>query len=412
MKIIHVNKFFGFGSGVETYMHALMDVQRKAGHEVHVFATRASTNIETEDAKYFVERMDLRSNISAVQKAVNFVWNVRAEQAMARMIADIQPDVIHLHNIYHHLSSSILRAIRRAGVPCVHMLHDYKLACPSYSMFTEGSPCERCKGGKYYEAIRHHCLTPSFAGNALAAMEMGFTKVTQAYEKTVQCFLCPSQFMRDKMVSWGEPATKFLVVPNPLDAKPTQAPGDGSYVLYVGRVSPEKGIDVLIRAMAMLPKIPLKIVGSGRDEGRLRALAHELRATNVEFTGFKHGEELAQIRQHAALVAVPSIWYENAPYSILEPMADGIPVIGSRIGGIPEMIAHEQTGWLVEAKNVDAWAREIQRVMLLPLAERLAVGKRAQEMVRQERPWSKHAQAVEQAYHIATQRLTESRVTR
>ena len=274
-------------------------------------------------------------------------------------------------------------------------------------MFTENAVCERCKGGNYLQAIKHHCFTASFAGNALGAFEMGMTKLAQSYEKTVQRFLCPSQFMRDKMVEWGEPPSKFDVLPNPMDVSTELAPIDGGYALYIGRISEEKGIDILIRAMALLPKVPLKIVGTGRDDGRLKGIVKELRASNIEFLGFKHGAELTQIRRRAMFVAVPSIWYENAPYSILEPQADGVPVIGSRIGGIPEMIIDGKRGWLTEAKNVVDWATRIRSIVSLTIDQRRDIAKNAYEIIEKNRSWSHHAQLVEQAYARAREGLTE-----
>jgi len=243
MKILHVNKFFDLRDGTDIYVHSLMERQARMGHEVHVLSTRAPSNVNTPDSRLFVERFDYGRREGALKdarKALAFVWNREARRAMRRAIQEFRPDVVHLHNIYHHLSTSILAEIRAAHLPCVQTLHDYKLACPNYKMFTEGAVCERCKGGHYFETIRHHCLWPSFAANALAACEMGLTKACQSYERTVRLFLCPSQFMADKMAAWGEPSPKLRVIPNPVEPALRMAMRDGNYILYAGRLSPEK----------------------------------------------------------------------------------------------------------------------------------------------------------------------------
>lgn len=369
MRILHVNKFFDLRGGAEVYMHALMERQRAAGHDVHAFSTRSPQNLPSADADRFVTRYDFTAKegfVRDAKKAAAFLWNRDARRAMALAIRETKPDVIHLHNVYHHLSTSILGPIRASRIPCVQTLHDYKLACPNYKMFTEGAPCERCKGGRYAEAIRHHCLTAGASGNVLAAIEMGAAKLVQAYERTVRVFICPSRFMADKMASWGEPPSKLRVVPNPTDASDRPALRDGGYVLAAGRLSPEKGIETLIRAAASLPSVPLRIAGSGPEEARLRSLAASLGATNVTFLGFLRKADLESERRRAMALAVPSVWYENAPLAVLEALADGLPVIASRIGGLPELVEDGVNGLLVEPRDVEAWRAAIRAFADLP----------------------------------------------
>lgn len=395
MKILHVNKFFDLRDGTSAYLHALMEQQRAAGHEVHAFSTRSPENLPSPDASYFVERFDLKQREGAFEEmriAAAYIWNREARRSMIEMLREIKPDVVHLHNIYHHISTSILGPIRNSGAVCVQTLHDYKLACPNYKMYTEGAPCERCKGGHYLEAVKHHCLTADLSGNLLAAIEMGYTKLVQSYERTVGAFLCPSQFMADKMAAWGEPPSKLHVLPNPIGISATRALGDGEYLLAIGRLSIEKGFETIVRAAAVTPQIELRIAGTGPEEARLKHLAASLGVRNVVFLGFLRQPELALQRQHAMAIVVPSVWYENAPYAVLEAMAEGIPIIASRIGGLPEQVEAGVNGLLVDPGNVEAWVDAFRDMAALPVGERLRMGEQGIQKALQRHSWQKHAE--------------------
>ncbi len=362
MKILHVNKFFDLTGGAEIYVHGLMKMQRESGDEVYAFSTRSPSNLPSKDAFRFVKRYDLSRSDGAstdARKAMNFLWNREALRAMEQTLDEVKPDIVHLHNIYHHLSSSILAPIRKRKIPCVQTLHDLKLACPNYRMYTEGALCERCKGGRYFEAVKHRCIWPSLLPNMLAALEMGMTKARQSYEKTVRTFICPSQFMADKMVEWGEPKSKFAVARSPVVRK-EPAPRGGGYLLAVGRLSLEKGYEELIRAASRAPGVRIKIAGIGPLESRLRSQISETGAA-VDLVGFKRGEELEDLYRNAeAFIACP-IGYENAPLTVLDALGYGLPILASRIGGLPEMVDDGKNGYLVERGSVDAWTHALKR---------------------------------------------------
>lgn len=401
MKILHIHKFFDLRGGAEQYLHRLMAQQAAAGHEVHVLSTRAPGNLPSPDAPYFIHQYDFSRTQGPkrdLQKAAAFLWNTEAKNATTRVIREIQPDVIHLHNIYHHFSTSILGAIRNSGVRCVQTLHDLKLACPNYRMFTEGSVCERCKGGKYWNPIIHRCLFNSTPGNILGGVEMTFTKVTRAYEKTVHAFICPSQFYVDKFREWGEPAHKFTAIPNPAEVSKTAATGGGGFLLFAGRLSVEKGVETLIRAAARVPSLPLRIAGTGPEEEKLRHLARTLNATHVTFLGFVQPQDLTVMRRTAEAVAVPSVWYENSPLTVLEALGEGVPVLASHIGGIPELIQDNHEGLLAAPNDVQAWVEVLERFKELPASARLAMGTKGRERIVAKHSWDTHLAALERIY--------------
>jgi len=405
MRILHVNKFFDLHGGAETYLHGLIKAEREAGHEVHVFSTQGATNFPTPDAKYFVPRLAMHRRQGPwrdLGKAINFIWNIQAERSLARMLDEVKPDLLHLHNIYHHLSSSILKPIRERRLPCVMTLHDYKLANPVYSMFDRNGVCEHAKGGRYFEIVQRRCAAPDFFANALTAFEMWMTKRQQSYEKTVQLFLCPSRFMKKTMEEWGEPTDQLRYLPNPTDLPEEIAPGGGGYLLYAGRVSAEKGLDSFLRAAAQVPELPIKIAGRGPEDERLRALARSLHAPHIEFLGFISPEELAVVRRRAEALILPSISFENASGSLLEAMASGLPCLTTRIGGNPELVEDGVNGFLVTPGDAEDWIHTLQRFSALPVEVRHEMGMAGREKIIQHHLWSQHLEGLMEFYREAS----------
>lgn len=404
MKILHVNKFFDLQGGAEAYMHELSRRQRAAGHEVHAFSTRSERNLPSKDEEYFVTRYHLDRRDGALidlKKAMNFLWNIEAQRAFARQLDDVKPDVIHLHNIYHHLSASILAEIRRRKIPCVQTLHDYKLAAPNYGMFDHGAICERSKGGKYLNVVKHRCLGPGLLGNILAAVEMYFTKATQAYEKTVALFLSPSRFLMEKMVDWGEPKSKFRLAPNPAEIAPEAATLGGGYIVFIGRLAPEKGLESFLRAAAEIPELPIKIAGRGPEDKKLRDLVKTLGAHHVEFLGFVAPSHLEPIRRRAEALVNPSIFYENASLSILDAMGAGLPVLTTRIGGNPELVEDGVNGFLAIPNSVEDWKRILRRFLATTPEIRRHMGEAGRDKVRKRHLWNDHLKLIESYYREA-----------
>ncbi len=413
MRILQVNKFFDLHGGAEIYAHRLTKAQRDAGHEVHSFSTLSEKNLPSDDEKNFVTRNTLNKwegPVKDAKKALQFIWNREAELAMRKMLKEIRPDVVHVHNIYHHLSASVLRPIRQFRIPCVQTLHDYKLACPSYSMFTQGAPCERCKGGKYLNAVKNNCVFASVPGNLLVAFEMGFTKQFQMYEKTMQAFICPSKFMKQKMEDWGEPASKLIYAPNPVTVSDAPAERGGGYVLLAGRLSIEKGIDSFLKAAVQIPELNVKIAGRGPEEEKLQKIVRDANAKNIEFLGFQSPDALSVIRAKADALIMSSIWYENASTSVLEAMGDGIPCIGTRIGGTPELIEDGKDGWLVKPGDVEDWINVLRDFLATPDEERARRGLAARAKILETRTWTKHLADLDTIYAdaIEAMRLSQS----
>ncbi len=408
MRILHINKFFDLQGGAEVYMHRLMEKQREAGHEVHAFSTRSARNLPSDDSKHFVTRFDLDKRESAakdLQKAKNYLWNAEAKQEIEQLIAEVKPDVAHIHNLYHHLSSSVLAPLRAAKIPCVQTLHDYKLACPNYRMYTQGAPCERCKGGKYINAIKYNCLSAGLLPNVLAAFEMGMTKARQSYEKTIQFWLCPSHFMKEKMEDWSEPKDRMILAPNPAELASSSAARKGGYVLYAGRLSPEKGLSSFIRAAATMPELQVKIAGRGGEELGLKSLVRGLGATNIEFLGFQLPDDLALIRSRAEAIILPTLSYENCSTALLEAMADGLPCLATRIGGNPELVEDGVNGFLARPGDVEDWIHCLRRFLATTPEVRDKMGLAGREKIQNRHSWEGHLETVMETYDRAKKML-------
>ena len=295
----------------------------------------------------------MASEYSLGQKLVRIpkvIYSFEARRKLGRLLDSSRPDVCHAHNIYHHISPSILGLLQRRGIPTVVTLHDLKIACPQYQMLAPDGICERCRGGRLHNVALHRCIKGSVWLSTVVMAEAVLHRLLGSYRRCVSIFVVPSRFYIDKFVEWGMPRSKFRHIPNFVDAQrfaPRYAPGKA--FVYFGRVSREKGLATLIRSAAAA-RCPLLIAGTGPALEEMRALATRL-AADVKFLGYLEGDALHEIIRGARATVLPSEWYENAPVSVLEAYALGKPVIGANIGGIPELIRENETGLTFTSGN-------------------------------------------------------------
>ncbi|WP_322936935.1 glycosyltransferase family 4 protein [Nocardioides bizhenqiangii] len=353
MRILHVNKFLYRRGGAEGYMLDLAELQRGRGDEVSFFAMEHPDNQADPNADLFPPRMELNpppSGVAArIATSVDIVYRRSARIGMDAILDRVRPDVVHLHNIYHQLSPSILRPVARRGIPTVMTLHDYKLACPTYQFLDNGKICEACVPRKFRHAALKAC-NGSRGASALAAIELTAHTVLGAY-KPVDVFICPSDFMLRKMREAKVFPDRLTHIPHFSDLsriEPATAPGRG--VLFAGRLSSEKGVDTLIDAAALLPEgIPVTIAGDGPDVAELRMRAERAGVSDrVTFAGRLPSDELHQRMREAAVVVAPSRWYENQPMVVLEAFGAARPVVATHLGGFPELITNGVSGLLVQ----------------------------------------------------------------
>jgi len=323
---------------------------------------------------------------------------------MDAVLDDFRPDVVHLHNIYHQLSPSILRPLARRGVPAVMTLHDYKLACPTYRFLDHGKICEACLGGRFHHAVLRRCNRGSLASSAVSALELSLHTVTGAY-RPVQLFICPSRFIAGRMSAAGVFVERLRHLPHFIDCGGISVrAGAGAGVAYAGRLAQEKGVDVLIEAVALLEGVTLEVAGDGPEREALESLARRLAPERVRFHGALSKKATHDLLRGAALVAVPSRWYENQPMIVLEAFACGVPVVASQLGGLPELIEPGVDGALVPANDPLALAGALRDVLGDP-GRAVSMGAAARAKVEERFQTATHLARLDELYSEATRRV-------
>lgn len=380
-RILQVNKFLYRRGGAEGYMLDLADLQRSRGHEVEFFSMQHPENQAAPLDAHFPSEADFGIGAGPKEKlkaAGRMFWSIDAARGLRAAVSEFRPDVAHLHNIYHQLSPSILREFTRVGVPVVMTLHDYKLVCPSYQMLVDGQPCERCLDGRFRHAVQQRCNRGSLAASLLVAAESRVHHTLGAYDG-VDAFVCPSRFLFDRMTEGGFGQDRLRHIPHfsvAVDGEPETDERRG--VVFGGRLSHEKGVTTLIDAMAFAPDTTLDVAGDGELREELEAHASRVAPGRVRFLGRIDKDELHRRFRSARAVVVPSEWYENQPMVILEALSTGTPVVGTDIGGIPELIRDGIDGAVVPPGDAAALGAAIQR---LESADVEAMGRAGAERV-------------------------------
>lgn len=364
MKVLSINKFYYLKGGAETCCFNTQKLLEKHGHQIIPFSMADKRNADTSYSRFFVSNIDYRTKSMYRQLAIaaKVIYSYEARNRIRQLLDVVQPDIAHLHNWQHQLSPSILPELKSHNVPVVYTVHDYKPICPNYKLLTKHRICECCLHGNFYHCLINKCTKNSVSASLVNMLEMYFHRFRRYYE-LIDVFLAPSAFLRGKMIEAGFPASKIVHVPNfidPHDIIPGQESGD--YCLYFGRLSAEKGVKTLVRAMAELKQENLIIAGTGPQEMEIKRLIKTLGLDNVQLVGYKSGLELHRLIENAIFTVLPSQWYENNPFAIIESFAYGKPVIGASIGGIPELIEDNVNGFLFEPKNYQDLADKMKRL--------------------------------------------------
>jgi glycosyltransferase involved in cell wall biosynthesis len=354
MKILLIDKFHYIKGGAQTYYFTLKKILEQNGHEVAVFSMKDDKNESSIYEKYFIEHIDYNQNnnlIVKLKQAFKMIYSKEAAKKLDQLIREFNPDIAHIHVFQHHLSSSIIRTLKKRNIPMIHTVHDLKIICPNYKMLNDQGICQKCHKSKFYQCTLNKCIKNSYLKSFLGTIEAYFSKLINTYKK-IDMYIMPSKFYESKFLEFGFNQEKMHFLPNFLVGDEfTPKYQYGSYFSYIGRLSEEKGIITLLKSMKDV-KGHLKVIGTGPLEEKLKELIVELKLENrVELVGFKSNDELKELINHSQFIVVPSEWYENAPYTILEALALGKVIIGADIGGIPEFIEEGRNGFLFEAGN-------------------------------------------------------------
>lgn len=362
MKILLVNKFYYRRGGDCIYMLNLEQLLKTHGHDVAVFAMDYPENIETEWKRYFPNEIKFTPGVGMLETFMRMFGLGEVKRKFNSLLNDFKPDVIHLNNIHTQLSPVIACLAHERGIKVFWTLHDYKLLCPRYDCLRNGNEvCEECFTDKH-KVLEYKCMKNSNLASILAykeAMKWSCEKL----EGYTDVFICPSQFMKNKMAQGGFDRKKMYTLCNFIDIERTRRDSydKEDYYCFIGRLSFEKGIETLIEAARTLP-YHLKIIGSGPLADILKEKA---KGANIEFTGYKEWPEIKEIVGKARFSVVPSEWYENNPLSVIEAQCLGTPVLGANIGGIPELIKEGVNGMCFESRNIMDLKNKIEKMFIL-----------------------------------------------
>ncbi|MFO7916086.1 MAG: glycosyltransferase family 4 protein [Candidatus Krumholzibacteriales bacterium] len=369
MKILMVQKYHYRRGGDSVYMFNLAAALRREGHQVAHFSMHHPENDASEYSGYFASEIDFPALLEKSSPAAGWkvlsrsVYNREARDRISALIGDFRPDIAHFHNIHDHLTTSIIKPLRSRGVPIVWTCHDYRLVCPNSNFLSGRKVCERCLPGKFYNVLIHRCKKRSLAASFVAMLASYSDRIRGVFRR-VDRFIAPSAFMKSKLAAGGIAPEKIAVIPNFIDTESYHPSGEeGDYIIYFGRLSYEKGVDILIRAFEGVEGVRLVIAGDGPDRENLENLAAELNLAGVEFAGFRQQDDLKKLVADSRFVILPSRWYENLPFSIMESFALGKPVVASDIGGIPEMVEDGVNGLLFPPGDEGRLREQMQRLL-------------------------------------------------
>ncbi len=403
MKILMVNKFFYIQGGSETYYFALKSLLESKGHEVIDFSMQDERNFSSAYSKYFVSHVDYNGRISVFQKikvAKNIIYSREAKKNFERLIKDTKPDIIHLHIFQHQLSPSILDVIKKYNIPTVYTAHELKMLCPNYKMMHQGIICEQCKGGHYYHCMQNRCVKDSRVKSAINMVEGYIHKARKSYD-VIDRIITPSDFYRKKFIEFGIDSNKVIHISNFLDRdcpSVNVSEDNRQYYLYFGRLSEEKGIMTLLDAFQNV-KSQLKLVGTGPLNEKIKEYVTVNNMDFVSVLGFKQGQELIDLIGNAKAVILPSEWYENGPYSAIEALQLGRPIIGADIGGIPELI--NNNGYIFKSGNVDELTNTLSKMNQASDDEWNKLSQASIELFSKEYTKHVHCEKINKAYNEA-----------
>ena len=407
MRILYCNKYNYPFSGTEVYLFELMELMRSQGHEAALFSMADPQGEPTLYDRHFIPLIDFKKKSppgAKIKRAAHAIYSTDARRRMRAMIADFQPDIVHVRNIYHHLSPSILWELKKQKIPVVYHLNDFKLLCPSYNLVSEGEACEACKGGAFWHAPLAKCY-PGMGARLVLAAEAYVHRWLRTYHKCVDLFLAPSQFVRDKFVEHGWDGSRFKVLPHFQEVHPLTPHAHARHrsLLYFGRLSSEKGVDDLLRSMRQIPDMNLAIAGDGPQRAELQVLAQSLQLPNVEFVGQVGRAQRDSLIARSQFTVLPSHAYETLGKTILESYAEGRAVIASDAGSRRELVRDGETGLLYPTGDVNQLAGAIRLLGSQPeLAQQM--GRAGWELVRQRYTPEEHHEKLLASYEelIAT----------
>lgn len=362
MKILMVNKFLYPRGGSESYMLYLAEHLKKIGHEVQFFGMYDEKNAVGNSKGFYTQNMDFHSKgIARFLYPFKIIYSFEAKKKIMHVIDEFKPDIVHMNNINFQLTPSIIYGIKKKGISLVQTVHDYQMICPNHLLynFDKNIPCEKCVKGSHMHCIKNRCIHGSLVKSIIGVIEAKFYSLLKTYKK-VDLFVCPSNFLENKLLSAkGYYEGKTKTIHNFINKEKFSNNGrkEDSYIIFVGRLSKEKGIENIAGAAKLIPEYDFVVAGSGPDEDMLKDIP------NVRLAGFLTGDKLTELMGNAKVLLLPSVCYENCPLSILEAHSLGVPVVTMNSGGMAELVKDGVTGTLVDEATPEGIALKLKETI-------------------------------------------------
>lgn len=341
MKVLLVHNEYQQPGGEDVVFHLEHQLLSRFGHRV---VTYRRSNLEINDCSAIRRLLLIRQ----------MTWAEDSKREIARILRQEKPDVVHVHNTFTQISPSIYSECVEAGVPVVQTLHNFRLLCPAATFYRNGRICDECVTHGLGRSILHSCYRNSRGSTAAVAAMLAAHRSLQTWVRKITTYVALTEFARQQFIRGGFPGEKIRVKPNFAAPDPNQGTQSGGYAIFVGRLSPEKGLSTLLRAWhGLRNKIPLRIVGDGPLRTELTRYAEQNGLSSVRFMGRLDRAQTLEAIKEARFLILPSLCYENFPMTIVEAFAGGTPVICSRLGGMREIVAHQHTGLHVDPGSSD-----------------------------------------------------------
>ena len=362
MKILMVNKFLYPRGGSESYMLKLGQQLLKLGHEVEYFGMYDEQNTVFNSAGMYTQNMDFHSKgLARFLYPFKIIYSFEAKRKISKVLDEFRPDIVHMNNINFQLTPSIIYAVKKRKIPLVQTVHDYQMICPNHLFysFSESKPCTRCLNGSKWNCLKFRCIHNSTIKSFLGVLESLFYSAKKTYKK-VDLYICPSSFLEKKLEESSAIYNgKTFKIHNFIEKGDIKKEGQNQkpYIVFVGRLSKEKGVSLLAQVAKLMPDYNFVVAGNGPDEDVLYDIE------NVRLTGFLTGNELKEVMENSKLLIAPSVCFENCPLSILEAHSMGIPVVTMNSGGMAELVKDSITGTLVSYPDAEHIKEAIKKTI-------------------------------------------------
>lgn len=352
-----------------TYIDSICKIYENKGHHIIPFSVKNEKNFPTPYDRYFLEPVNYKQYyqnkpiLSGINTALKSIYSLEAKKKIKLLLDENKIDIVQLNSISNYHTPSIIPVIKKAKIPIVWRILDYRLICPNSTLFVNGQVCTACQNNHFFNCIINKCKKQSLLASSLLAME-NYTYTLFPLHKQVDLFLFQSEFTRDMFVKFGYDKKKTHIIENPYESSDIEPKYNGNnYILYFGRLEKEKGIYTLLDAMKLLPEYHLKVVGIGTEYDNCIAYTSDKSINNVSFLGPKWNKDLEPIIKDCEFVIVPSEWHEPSPYVALQSYSYGKPVIAAKMGGLNDLIEDNVTGLFFNAGDAHDLSIKINSLM-------------------------------------------------